>query len=68
MVYLNFSIKPNGEKLMYMQVKKVQVLLENTKGLIGMSSFFAKPFSISDIPEHVRQYKFNNCKPFKMLI
>lgn len=68
MIFLNFVIRPNGEKQMYMQAKKIQVLLENSKGLIGLSQFFARPFAVSDVPEHVRKYAFNNNKPFKMLI
>lgn len=51
-----------------MQAKKLEVLLENSKGLIGLSQFFGRPYAISDVPEHVRKYKFNNAKPFKMLI
>lgn len=50
MIYLNFVIRPNGEKQMYMQAKKLEVLLENSKGLIGLSQFFARPFSVSDVP------------------
>lgn len=53
---------------MYLQAKKIEVLLENSKGLIGLSTFFGRPYSISDVPDHVRKYKFNNAKPFKMLI
>ena len=68
MVYLNFVIRPNGEKQMYMQAKKMQILLENSKGIIGLSKFFGRPYSITDVPEHIRRYKFNNNKPFKMLI
>lgn len=68
MIYLNFVIRPNGEKQMYMQAKKIEVLLENSKSLIGLAQFFGRPYSISDVPENVRRYKFNNAKPFKMLI
>ena len=60
MIYLNFVIRPNGEKQMYMQAKKMEVLLENSKGLIGLSQFFGRPYAVSDVPEHVHRYKFNN--------
>lgn len=53
---------------MYIQAKQIEVLMENSKGLLGLAQFFGKPFAISDIPENVRKYKFNNNKPTKMLI
>lgn len=68
MIYLNFVIRPNGEKQMYMQAKKIQVLMENSKGLLGLAQFFGRPYAVADIPENVKKFNFNNAKPFKMLI
>lgn len=68
MVYLDFSIKPSGEKHMYLQSKRMCILMEKTKSLFDAIAFFNKPYANPENPSHIRRPQFNNNKGFRMVI
>jgi hypothetical protein len=51
-----------------MLVKDKSIILEKNKTLNSMISFFYKPYQFPEIPFYFRFPKFNNFRPFKMLI
>jgi hypothetical protein len=46
----------------------MEILIEKNKTLLKLIQFLSKPYSTPDITNDVRKYKFNNVKPFKMVI
>lgn len=45
LIYLDFVIKHNGEKHMYMQAKNLAITLEKQNSLLDAINFFNKPYS-----------------------
>ena len=51
-----------------MQAKNLAITIEKENSLMDAINFLNKPYSNPEIPSYVRIPKFNNFKPFKMVI
>ena len=51
-----------------MLVKDLDINYEKNQHIMALVNFMQKPYSNPEKPEYVREAKFNNHRPFQMLI
>ena len=67
-IYMHIISEKNKEKRIYMLVKALQIRYEKNQHIMALVNFLQGPYQKPEKPHYVREAKFNNQRPFQMLI
>ena len=67
-VYMHIKGEKSREKRMYMLTQHLNICYEKNKHIKALIDFLNKPYSQPEKPDYLREAKFNNYRPFQMLI
>ncbi len=68
-IYFRMDMETTKEKKMYIMAKELDMIYEPNKGLLELSSFFAKPYGpFQDYDPPFAASNFNNFRPSQMYI
>lgn len=67
-IYMHIIGEKSREKRIYMLVQDLNICYEKNQHIMALINFMGKPYAEPEKPDYVKDARFNNYRPFQMLV